>query len=90
MPYIPKNQRQDYDAAITNLLSTFDDADVLEAPGILNYIVSKIAHKLFDARPSYRMANTLIGILECIKLELYRRPISQYEDVKLEEHGDII
>jgi len=33
--------------------------------------------------------NTLIGVLENIKLELYRRKIIPYEDIKIKENGDV-
>ncbi len=32
--------------------------------------------------------NALIGVLESAKLELYRRMIAPYEDVKMKENGD--
>lgn len=89
MPYIKPILRVDYDAAITNLLSTFDAADVLEAPGILNYIFSKIVHKLFKEIPSYKMANTLIGVLESVKQEFYRRPVAEYEECMMVKNGDL-
>lgn len=38
---------------------------------------------------NYAMLNNLIGVLECAKLELYRRMAAPYEDVKLNENGDI-
>ena len=31
----------------------------------------------------------IIGALECIKMELYRRGVSEYEDKKILENGDI-
>lgn len=37
----------------------------------------------------YEDYNEAIGALECAKLELYRRLIAPYEDVKIEENGDV-
>jgi hypothetical protein len=31
----------------------------------------------------------LIGMLECAKLELYRRSVANYEDEKILENGDV-
>ena len=31
----------------------------------------------------------LIGVLECAKLELYRRVAAPYEDDKIDENGDV-
>ena len=39
--------------------------------------------------PRYRDFNAAIGVLECAKLELYRRAAATYEDAKLAEHGDV-
>ena len=38
---------------------------------------------------SYRNINELIGVLECAKLELYRRVASPYEDEKIQSNGDV-
>jgi len=38
---------------------------------------------------SYSNVNEIIGALECIKLELYRRVAAPYEDLKIEENGDV-
>ena len=39
---------------------------------------------------NYAACNTVIGALECAKLELYRRIIGPYEDKAIEKNGDII
>ena len=38
---------------------------------------------------NYANANKLMGVLECSKLELYRRLIAPYEDTKVNENGDV-
>jgi hypothetical protein len=40
-------------------------------------------------RVSYTNINAVIGVLECVKLELYRRLAASYEDKKVVENGDI-
>ena len=30
-----------------------------------------------------------MGVLECCKLEFYRRVAAPYEDIKIEENGDV-
>jgi len=37
----------------------------------------------------YANINEVIGVLECAKLELYRRIAVPYEDVKKEQSGDV-
>ena len=39
--------------------------------------------------PNYALYNAVIGVLECAKMELYRRQISPYEDRKIAENGDV-
>jgi len=86
MPYIKQNQRAHFDCAIEEIIDTLGpDWNA----GDLNYIVSKITWSLFKKNARYATANTLIGALECIKLELYRRQISPYEDQKIIENGDL-
>ena len=38
---------------------------------------------------SYSFLNDFIGVLECVKLELYRRVMTPYEDGKINENGDV-
>jgi len=58
--------------------------------GDLNYIVTRfINHYLGYVGISYEEINRVIGVLECAKLELYRRIAAPYEDIKLEENGDV-
>jgi hypothetical protein len=38
---------------------------------------------------AYTTINTVVGALECAKLELYRRQAAPYEDLKVRENGDM-
>lgn len=59
-------------------------------PGVLNYVISSlIDNYLSEAGVSYSNINEVIGVLECVKLELYRRIAAPYEDKKKEENGDV-
>jgi len=37
----------------------------------------------------YNTLNDAIGIVECVKQELYRMIVSPYEDIKIKENGEI-
>lgn len=39
--------------------------------------------------PNYSRYAEAIGVLECVKQELYRRRISPHEDKKIKENGDV-
>jgi len=61
-----------------------------ESAGDLNYkIHTVIGDYVRDNGESYATYNEIIGALECIKMELYRRGVSEYEDKKILENGDI-
>ena len=83
MPYIKEGRRNEIDE---NGIHSVDGA------GELNYfITTSILNYLWDRTddPSYEDHNEVIGVLECCKLEIYRRLISRYEDQKIKENGDI-
>lgn len=58
--------------------------------GELNFkLTSEILEYIDKRGPSYAVYNDVIGVLECLKLELYRRAVAPYEDSKIEENGDV-
>ncbi len=57
--------------------------------GGLNYLITKMIVAFLGTDPHYADFNAAIGALECAKLELYRRLIGPYEDLKIEENGDV-
>ena len=78
MPYVKKSVRKE--------LLTREP----KTSGELNYVITK---KVLDYLKwkgyCYDNFNEVIGALECAKIELYRRKIAKYEDVKIEENGDV-
>lgn len=79
MPYITEKQRQALDKGLPPL----------EA-GELNYLITRlILEYIKDKGESYSVYNAVMGVLECVKHEIYRRLISSYEDKKRKENGDI-
>ena len=64
----------------------------LEAnPGELNYQIHQLITLYIENKGSdkYQTYNDIIGVLECIKLELYRRMVAPFEDIKKEQNGDV-
>ena len=62
----------------------------IDTPGELNYTISKLIDLLMLRQgEKYEHYNAIIGVLECAKLELYRKKISIYEDLKEKENGQI-
>jgi len=56
--------------------------------GELNYAITILCLK-YAGQFNYAKINEVIGVLECAKLEFYRRLAAPYEDTKIKENGDV-
>ena len=84
MPYIIPEERDNLDPAIEALSRQLGSH---AAPGTMNYVITRI---LQSQKPvTYLNINTQVGILECVKLELYRRIAVPYETAKIKQNGDV-
>jgi hypothetical protein len=84
MPYIKQEDREFFDDRLNFKVTA------LHSPGDLNYCITKLVNHYLSAHgKSYTNINAAIGALECAKMELYRRIAAPYEDVKIEENGDV-
>jgi hypothetical protein len=84
VPYITDGERQSVEPELNRLRMCMADI----TPGKLNYVITKLI-TAFVGIPSYTRYNAAIGVLECVKLELYRRQVVGYEDLKCHENGDV-
>ena len=87
MPYIKTEKRGLYNSHIEQLVNILEQQPLMEVDGDLNYVVTSIFKKLYA--PKYFNYNRAIGVLEAIKQEFYRRVVAPYEDIKIEENGDV-
>ena len=84
MPYIDPDARQ-----------RLADGAEPENAGELNYAVTRLVDRYLQrageeaGRLRYAHLNEAVGVLECAKLELYRRLAAPYEDDKIVENGDV-
>ena len=83
MPYIKNGTRAMFAHDLENLAPTIWE------PGELNYVISYLCDAFLGKDMGYETANEVIGVLECAKLEIYRRVIAPYEDAKMLENGDV-
>jgi hypothetical protein len=60
-----------------------------ETAGELNYALTMLCKKFLGKMPNYQRFNDAIGALEGCKLELYRRTVAPYEDIKIQYNGDV-
>jgi hypothetical protein len=92
MPYIAQEQRAAINEPPQELISQIRESLVDERDGILNYCISEMVCQSM-CPPSgewrYRLLERCIGIVECCKLELYRRLVGPYEDKCIQKNGDI-
>jgi hypothetical protein len=80
MPYIPQEDRE----AIA-----FGNAEP-RTVGELNFAITALALAYMEQHgKSYATINEIIGVLECAKLEFYRRAAAPYEDQKITTNGDV-
>jgi hypothetical protein len=82
MPYIDQAIRETYQTALANL-------PIPDNSGELNYAITRIVLNFLGEQPRYADFNNAVGALECAKLELYRRMVAPYEDIKIAENGDV-
>lgn len=85
MPYIKQENREKFEP----LLNELKFETINATAGELNYLISSLIWSIFDNNKSYSKANELIGVLECVKQEFYRRQLSPYEDKCIERNGDL-
>lgn len=58
--------------------------------GMLNYRIIRLLLWYLRAKGEcYQTYNDIIGVLECVKQEFYRRKVSKYEDGAIARNGDV-
>ncbi|WP_411971131.1 DUF6899 family protein [Halomonas rhizosphaerae] len=80
MPYIDQDRRE-----------ALNSGSKPETAGELNYLVTRLvdAYVVSHGGLRYSRINEVVGVLECAKLEAYRRLAGPYEDRKAREAGDV-
>ena len=69
MPYIPPKEREVFDVHINAIVAS------IEHMGQLNYVISKIFHKMMPEILKYAAINDIMGAILCIKKEMrYKYP----------------
>lgn len=85
MPYIKQADRVYPDEAMDAAYWGLGD------PGCLNYLITGLCriHIEKNGGRCYKNFNEVMGVLECVKQEFYRRAVAPYEDCKIRENGDV-
>jgi hypothetical protein len=87
LPYIKKENRGKYEETITKLVEILKSQPAENMDGELNYVITRLLKGAYPLR--YFNLNRAMGVLECAKLEFYRRVVAPYEDIKISESGDV-
>lgn len=86
MPYITKQERKQLNRIIKSVVEKLDANE----SGKLNYVITKLIIGYMNKQSiSYAVFNEVIGVLECVKTEFYRRTIVPYEETKIRMNGDV-
>lgn len=84
MPYIKPEERVALDSHVSELTAQ------IESMGQLNYVVTSLVHQgLKKVGLNYASINSMVGVLECAKMELYRQIAAPYEDTKSFQNGPV-
>ncbi len=81
MPYIRQCDRISFNKGLELLQP--------QTTGELNYIITKLLLKWIGSKISYDKYNSVLGVLRGVELELYRRQVVSYENLKCKENGDV-
>lgn len=93
MPYVPSDVRErlspHIDALVTELRELVDeDGSKTAFAGLLNYTCTRLALGLLPERRYWSIA-TVVGVMNNVADEFYRRVGVPYEEEKREAHGDV-
>lgn len=92
MPYIPNKRREVLDQYVNGLADYIKETN-LESSwlGDTNYVITRLLMRLVQTfgPMRYWMAVSLLGTLEAVKIEIFRRAIGPYENKQQEINGDV-
>lgn len=85
MPYINKEDRKEMSEAIEQLFNR------IHSKGDLNYVICELVGKVIlrKERMSYTSISETIDAVHDAETELRRRILEPYENIKIEENGDV-
>lgn len=88
MPYIKEEKRQELEPVLQQLGLKLMN----ESSGVWNYAITALIRRWFASftiAGRYEDFERVNGLLESIKLEFWRRMMVPYEEVKIEQNGDV-
>lgn len=95
MPYIAQDRRLELDTTLRGLKLSISRISGGPKAGDMNYVITELLTEyarekaVYDGLLPYAVINEVVGILECAKLEFYRRAATPKEDQAIKDNGDI-
>ena len=95
MPYIKQEVRAGIDDSIDELMMSILKECIrqkADLEGVMNYTLTSLLLRTYQelhGAPRYAHFNNIIGVLECCKLEMYRRAAAPYEDKAKRTNNDL-
>ncbi len=86
MPYVDKELRDEVDYHLDGVL---DDLVALDNPGLLNYAITRLCVGYLPKDAGYKNFNEVLGVLDAVAREYYRRVVVPYEEKKRTSNGDV-
>ena len=83
MPYITTLRRESLNPAINALAKELERGTW----GDMNYAITRLLRRRLE--PGYEGAQAVMGCLESVKHEFYRRVVVPYEEIKKAQNGDV-
>lgn len=88
MPYIKKQEREKFAKVLQEFSELQKNTNL--SSGDMNYLLTSILLEFSKKNQvNYAKYNEIIGVLECCKLEFYRKIITPYEKQKISENGSL-
>ena len=89
MPYVSQDVRDKYAGALSELFDMLGYKTPL-TPGELNYVITEVILLYLKQKGlSYTICNEVLGVLDAVAREFYRRKVAPYEDEKIVQNGDV-
>ncbi len=92
MPYIKQKDRVSLDSILSQIDGEMAKTPEGEVDGKINYLFSSVLKRTYYAgssSQSYALYCRMMGTLECVKQEAYRKWVAPYENKKERENGRI-
>lgn len=86
MPYIEQKDREKY----KGIMKLIEGQELINSPGELNYFITKVCKiYLKQLGLKYTNINEIMGVLNCVAFEFYRKMAAGYEDHKENLNGEV-